>query len=228
MAMETERSLWFVPVYLTILPMSRFPLLQRTYPTTFFPPNNDETPETLFRDGVFTDQGHMRWVHRDNPSAILYCVSGCYSPENNQYGASAFVYGPQIIGYPGSGMFCLDTRIRGPMEQLAPQTEERAHLQAAVSALTFARSVEPTPRIRTLVIATHRDHLAHGAAIYTPQWVADHWRGENGERVANCDIWLELLAEVEGLAQRGIDVQFWRLSSIGGRMGSARLAAEAA
>jgi ribonuclease HI len=64
---------------------------------------------------------------------------------------------------------------------------------------------------KKLVIATDSEYVVKGATEWVRTWGRNGWVTSIGAAVKNRDLWEELLGEVIGNKQRGMEICFWRI-----------------
>lgn len=96
---------------------------------------------------------------------------------------------------------------RGPENERLPQTRDRAVLRAAVAALEKQKWAEEGRTIIT--IAFDSTYLVEGITDHISTWNKRDWRDAAGKPVANTDLWVRLLSQVNLYANWGCRVRFW-------------------
>ena len=100
------------------------------------------------------------------------------------------------IGNPGPGGWCCILRC-GEAERVltggeTATTNNRMELTAAIQGL---RALRGGCKVQ---VVTDSQYLSKGMSEYISRWKVEGWRGANGKRVLNRDLWEELLALTTG------------------------------
>jgi ribonuclease HI len=100
------------------------------------------------------------------------------------------------IGNPGPGGWCCILRC-GEAERVltggeTATTNNRMELTAAIQGLRALRGV------CKVQVVTDSQYLSKGMSEYISRWKVEGWRGANGKRVLNRDLWEGLLALTTG------------------------------
>ncbi|THH12809.1 hypothetical protein EW146_g7347 [Bondarzewia mesenterica] len=170
----------------------------------FTPPNSSDIPTALFVPQVWY-QHKPRFVRRSNYQEILIYTDGaCLSNGGADPRAGcSFIFHPCA---PNANVgFRLE--LKGPDNQVHPQTSNRAELRAAIAALQFrAWDGEGFTRI---VIATDSEYTVLGVTERVWNWEKNGWLTAKGTPVQNRDLWEALRDEVFKWETRGVRVMFW-------------------
>ncbi|GAW14478.1 hypothetical protein ANO14919_038810 [Xylariales sp. No.14919] len=175
----------------------------RVFPTRF--PTTRQAPLEIFTVKVNSARV-TRYVHRDPRKVLILTDGACLNNgQRNPQAGWAFVHGPGETGVTSGRLEGM-----GPFGHLTFQTSNRAELRAVIAALGF--QAWDAEGFRTIVIATDSEYVARGATAWVKTWIKNGWQKRGGERVKNRDLWEMLLSEVERLHDKGLSVQFWRIS----------------
>ncbi|KAJ5164616.1 uncharacterized protein N7500_006446 [Penicillium coprophilum] len=186
---------------------------KRTFPTKFKPPNQSDTPESLFPLGrsEMASPPVYRFIHRnDNNQFLIYTDGACLDNGGvNPRAGCSFVYrnstsDPQVCGYVD---FPLEKQ--GPTGIQQPQTSNRAELRAVIAALRFRYWLGEG--CTCLVIATDSEYVVEGITKWVKGWIRNNWKTKVGAPVKNQDLWKCLLGEVKRRNEEGMQIQFWRI-----------------
>ncbi|PVH75541.1 ribonuclease H-like protein [Cadophora sp. DSE1049] len=178
---------------------------------TFVPPTPTTTPSQLFPLQHRPDRQYPRFAHQSSPGDLLIYTDGaCLN--NGQPDPAAgwgFVFRAPEADRPEVGRVSGRLEDHGPSDEPHPQTSNRAELRAVIAAIQFrAWFGEGWTR---LVIATDSEYVTRGATEWVRAWGRNGWVTSNRTAVKNRDLWEELLGEVIGYRERGMDVCFWRI-----------------
>ena len=157
---------------------------------------------------------HTRFVRKTNPSEILIFTAGaCLNkgwPKPNA--GCGFVFlardseaSPQVRY--GTVSFRLEGK--SPNGSPAEQTSNRAELRAAMAAFQFQDwHAEGWKRI---VIATDSEYAINGATEWVTAWVRKNWITSKKVPVRNRDLCELLMKEIKRLANKCVEVLFWKI-----------------
>jgi ribonuclease HI len=177
----------------------------------FVPPTPTVTPSELFPLQHRPDRQYPRFVRRSSPGDFLIYTDGaCLN--NGQADPAAgwgFVFRALEANRPHMGRVSGRLEEHGPSGEHHPQTSNRAELRAVIAALQF-RSWFGEGWTR-LVIATDSEYVTRGATEWVRAWGRNGWVTSNRTAVKNRDLWEELLGEVMGYREKGMEVCFWRI-----------------
>jgi len=99
---------------------------------------------------------------------------------------------------------------RGPTGMVMPETQDRAHIRAAIAALQYRHWTGEG--FRRLVIATNNEALVSGMTEWLPHWERTSWRNWRDEKVRDQDLWKELIKVLAAWREKGLEVSFWLIS----------------
>jgi ribonuclease HI len=178
---------------------------------SFVSPTPTVTPQQLFPLQRLPEHQWPRFTHRSNHNTLLIYTDGaCLN--NGQADPAAgwgFVFREPTPQHPSFGRVSGRVEDRGPSGEPHPQTSNRAELRAVIAALQFRAWFGEG--WKKLVIATDSEYVTEGATKWVRTWGRNGWVTSNGTAVKNRDLWEELLSEVIGHRQRGIEICFWRI-----------------
>jgi ribonuclease HI len=180
----------------------------------FVPPTVTVTPSQLFPLRRRLHRQFPRFTHRSNSTELLIYTDGACL--NNGLPDSAagwgFVFRASEANHPEIGRVSGRLEAHGPSGEPHPQTSNRAELRAVIAALQFqAWFGEGWER---LVIATDSEYIVRGATEWVRIWGRNGWVTSNRTAVKNRDLWEELLGEVIGHRERGMEICFWRIPRV--------------
>ena len=180
--------------------------------TRFYPPNANDTPETLYVIGYPPSRlcpPVPRFVRRSDPEELLIYTDGSCL-ENGRTSPSAgcaFVFRPASEKHPGDVHFKLERQGPDGIEHV--HTSNRAELRAVIAALQFR--VWCGEGFKRLVIATDSDYAVSGITHWVHTWVRNGWVTSKRTAVKNRDLWELLVQEVNFFHQEGLEVIFWHI-----------------
>ncbi|KIV89194.1 hypothetical protein PV10_08782 [Exophiala mesophila] len=196
--------------------------------TRFHPPNEFETPESLFTPGIPSTASipSPRWLRRtDNCEGLVYADGACLGNGTDQARAGyAFVFGPpnprQSPLQSGSRArnhtetsrpttTKLRLELHGPQGTPELQTSNRAELRAVIAVMQFRAWWGEG--IQRLVIATDSSYVVDCATQSIHAWQTNGWRTAKGPPVKNRDLWELYLAELQRCSNSGLHVLFWKI-----------------
>ncbi|OAL33108.1 hypothetical protein AYO20_07590 [Fonsecaea nubica] len=180
--------------------------------TRFHPPNELETPDSLFTTGYpfAATIPWLRWLRRtNNRECLIFADGACLGNGTDQARAGcAFVFHPTTTNSPaGYTSFRLD--LNGPQGTREPQTSNRAELRATIGILQFRAWVGEG--IQRLVIATDSSYVVDCATHRIHTWQTNGWRTSGREPVKNRDLWELYLTELRRVSDLGLQVLFWKI-----------------
>ncbi|KAI1489611.1 ribonuclease H-like protein [Biscogniauxia mediterranea] len=180
----------------------------RVFPTEFIPPTSSIMPTELFR-GQATYAKLTRYIHRDDPEAVLIFTDGAClnNGQPNPKAGWAFVHGPGLMGNPAIASGRLENK--GPFGDDSIQSSNRAELRAVIAALRFRHW--PGEGFDTMVIATDSEYVVEGSTKWAKTWAKNQWKTSGKADVKNKDLWEMLLGEFERLNDLGLSIRFWRI-----------------
>ncbi|KAI0104488.1 ribonuclease H-like protein [Daldinia grandis] len=177
-------------------------------PKRFVPPTSSIMPTELFR-GQGTYLQLSRYIHRDDPQAVLVFTDGAClnNGQPNPKAGWAIVHGPGLTGEPliASGRL----ECKGPFDDESIQTSNRAELRAVIAALGLRHW--PGEGFTTMVIATDSEYVVEGSTKWVRTWIGKGWKKNAGVDVKNKDLWEMLLGEFERWEEEGLSIKFWRI-----------------
>lgn len=86
---------------------------------------------------------------------------------------------------------------------LMPVTNNASEIAGVTNALAFAANYD----ISKLVIRTDSQYAIDGATKWVHGWKRNNWCRQDGQQVANKDLWLTLSDNLTKLQEKGVDVQ---------------------
>ncbi|PMD19716.1 ribonuclease H-like protein [Hyaloscypha hepaticicola] len=187
-----------------------------SYPSRFRPPQDTDTPKSLFAD-------EHRFIRKSDPREILIYTDGAClrNGQSNPQAGFAFVYRSSAYNQTGTLTHAGTVRVRletmGPTGETYTQTSNRAELRAVIAALQFLDwSTDCNRSWRSLVFATDSEYVAVNATERIKRWEATGWKlasykGRAPEPVKNQDLWKLLLILIRQLREDGVNVAFWRI-----------------
>jgi ribonuclease HI len=184
----------------------------RVIPEKFIPPNETDTPQSLFPPGIGVNAipPVYRFIRRSNRTEVLIYTDGACldNGRENPKGGCAFVFRPSTsTDIHGHVAFRLENE--GPTGQRHQQTSNRAELRAVIGALRFrAWNGEG---FKTIVIATDSEYIVNGSTGFVQGWLRNGWKRGSGDPVKNKDLWQTLLGETERWSDRGLKIKFWKI-----------------
>ncbi|KAI1080084.1 ribonuclease H-like protein [Whalleya microplaca] len=180
----------------------------KVFPTKFTPPNRSILPTELFR-GQRTYAKLTRYIHRDDPRAILIFTDGAClnNGQPNPKAGWAFVDGPGLKGKPSTASFRLESK--GPFGDEGIQSSNRAELRAVIAALRFRHW--PGEGFTSITFATDSEYVVEGSTKWAKTWVKNGWKTSAQADVKNKDLWEMLLGEAERWNDKGLSIRFWRI-----------------
>lgn len=192
------------------------PTARLILPETFLPPNQEDTPDTLFKAlHVSMMPPICRVVRKGNDAQhLIYTGGSCpgLSSPNPKAGC-AYVFAPvlqRIVRPYAYVSFRLENK--GPTAEWHSPTKERADLRAVIGALRF-RSWKGMEDCSSLVIATDSDYVVEGITSRVIDWLNNGWNTQVNTPVKNQDLWKYLLKELENAwLASGMRVQFWQIT----------------
>ena len=178
---------------------------------SFVPPSPTSTPQQLFPLRHLPDRQYPRFTDRsDHGTLLIYTDGACLN--NGQTDPAAgwgFVFREPEPDRPEVGRVSGRLEDHGPSGKPHPQTSNRAELRAVIAVLRFrAWFGEGWTR---LVIATDSEYVTRGATEWVRTWGRNGWVTSNRTAVKNRDLWEELLGELIGYRERGMEICFWRI-----------------
>jgi len=111
------------------------------------------------------------------------CLTGGYAG----YGGWAFYYSYGGKSHQGSGAL-IDT------------TNNRAELYGVIHGLKSVRHTVPTNT--QVLLVSDSLYVVNGARSWIDRWIANQWRGSNGEPIKNRDLWEEIIRARHGMKLR--------------------------
>ncbi|KAH9885064.1 hypothetical protein F4778DRAFT_774474 [Xylariomycetidae sp. FL2044] len=199
--------------------------------TIFTPQDPDATPEDHFPLQTVARtlrNPQPRFINRFNSREILIVVDGsCLNSHSKDQVARPTIGGCSFT-FKGSGRTGASTAFPtsdgsniidagsigfrlekcGPLGEPRDATSNRAKLRAVIAALEFRDW--HAEGWRRLVIATYLEYVVYGATRWLPLWVRRRWRTSGGrKKVANRDLWEELVGVIESLRRAGTETSFW-------------------
>ncbi|KAH9990073.1 ribonuclease H-like protein [Xylariaceae sp. FL0662B] len=180
----------------------------KVFPTKFIPPTSSIMPTELFR-GQRTFERMTRYIHRDDPRAVLVFTDGaCLNNGKLDPRAGwAFVHGPGLRGDPDTASGRLESK--GPYGDESIQSSNRAELRAVIAALRFRHW--PGEGFNSMTIATDSEYVVEGSTKWARTWIRNDWMTRGRAHVKNRDLWEMLLGEVEKCNDKGLSIRFWRI-----------------
>lgn len=178
---------------------------------SFVPPTPTTTPSQLFPLQHRPDRQYPRFAHQSSVGEFLIFTDGACLNNGlaNPAAGWGFVFRAPETDFPQIGTVSGRLEDRGPTNVAQPQTSNRAELRAVIAALQFrAWFGEGWTK---LVIATDSEYVTRGVTQWVRTWGRNGWRTSNGMAVKNKDLWEELLGEVIGYRERGMEICFWRI-----------------
>jgi ribonuclease HI len=198
--------------------MTRAPLQYRDDGTlivpnirSFTPPTPTVTPQQLFPLQRRPNRQYPRFTHQsDHGTLLVYTDGACLNNgQPNPAAGWGFVFRESEPDRPEVGRVSGRLEDHGPSGEPHPQTSNRAELRAVIAVLQFrAWFGEGWTR---LVIATDSEYVTKGATEWVRTWGRNGWVTSNRTTVKNRDLWEELLGEVIGYRESGMEICFWRI-----------------
>ena len=165
----------------------------------YHPPVSGATPSDLFHHAI--NGGSVpapRIIRKTNKREMLMFIDG--SCLGNGTPNARAGYGVK---------WSQDSHLAHRLEGTEPETSNRAELRAAIVALGLrAWNGEGFDRV---ILACDSEYVVLGICDRVQRWKQRAWTTAAGIPVANKDLWESLLAKLEELDDRGIQVQFWRI-----------------
>ncbi|KAJ5975133.1 hypothetical protein N7481_008840 [Penicillium waksmanii] len=194
------------------------PTAKLILPETFVPPNQEDTPETLFKaQHVSMSPPIVRNVRQSiNEQHLIYIAGVCPgNGQTNPKAGCAYVFAPvlkRIVRPYAYVSFRLENK--GPTGEYHSQTKERADLRAVIGALRF-RCWKGMENCSSLVIATDSTYVVEGITSWVIDWLNNGWTTQANTPVKNQDLWKYLLMELENCwLASGMRVQLWHISTV--------------
>ena len=181
------------------------PPITATKYSRYYPAPRYQSPYNIFKPMItrrIPPARRFAHVNSDNEASVLISTDGAAlnNGQPNVRAGYGVVYAPD-----GSGRLSYHLG-----EENYPPTSNRAELLGAITALkvrNWAR--EGFSRV---VIASDSAYLVNGICAWVFTWMNRDWTTARGECVKNIDLWEDLMAAVERLEARGIEVLFWLVS----------------
>ena len=198
--------------------ISTFPSIDpRTNGQLFVPPREIDTPDRLFQPALNKCSIRARrFVRRNNTNEVLVFTDGCClnNGKDNPRAGFSVVYrpegGPAVLnGLQLLGSIKSRLERKGPDGTVAPQTSNRAELQAAIAALQFR--IWTGEGFSRFVIATDSEYVVKGATEWVRGWKKNNWRTRRGTPAKNKDLWELLLKELDKWSEKGMLILFWHI-----------------
>ncbi|KAJ5725475.1 ribonuclease H-like domain-containing protein [Penicillium malachiteum] len=200
------------------------------HPKAFVPPNEEETPETLFPPTTIPHASvtHKvnRLINRDDDKCMLIYTDGVYldiEDEGPLFGCSIVYKGDarsaralgetNFIDNDYRNYSCFALEMRGPSGEDHTPTTQRAKLRAVIAALQFRNW--DSDGFNKLVIATDSEYIVEGITTRVHAWAHQNWVTRDGFLVCHYDLWKCLVEELENARNRpngGLNVEFWHIS----------------
>ncbi|CAK7220162.1 hypothetical protein SCUCBS95973_004065 [Sporothrix curviconia] len=88
-------------------------------------------------------------------------------------------------------------------------TSNRADLRAVLAALQCLDW--QYENVRSIVIATDSTYVIYGCTSWLPWWLDNDWNLYSGRPAKNQDLWGEIVKEMKGITNNGVDIKFWHI-----------------
>lgn len=185
--------------------------------TVFTPPGDATRPDEVFdqrRINSRREQIYRRFCirhrHEESDPSLKTVAIFTYGTTRRQFpsrlayrGGLAYVFNR----FDHHGMVTGLLEDRGLDGQIHPQTNPRAELCAVTTALASREwQGEGWERI---VIITHSHYVTDHTTGPVREWAAQNWVHDDGEPVANRDLWEELSRQMGKYAESGCEISFW-------------------
>jgi ribonuclease HI len=178
---------------------------------SFTPPSPTTTPQQFFPLRRQRDRQFPRFTHRsDAGTFLIYTDGACLNNgQPNPAAGWGFVFREPEPNAPKIGRVSGRLEDCGPSGESHPQTSNRAELRAVIAVLQFRAWFGEG--WRRLVIATDSEYVTKGATEWVQTWGRKGWVTSGRTAVKNRDLWEELLGEVIGYQESGMEVCFWKI-----------------
>jgi ribonuclease HI len=144
-----------------------------------------------------------RFIRKDNDRQMLMFVDGACTNNGlpNARAGWAVCVGPNIV---------VKGRLEPPeVGSSGRQTSNRAELRSVIVALGLR--VWKGEGFNSVVIASDSEYVVKGYCEHLAVWKCRDWKTTRGTDVANKDLWEVLDKSVHRLANKGVQVLFWRI-----------------